>query len=84
MVKYGLIPELVGRIPLVVALEHLDKSALIKILTEPKNAIIKQYQALFEMDNVELVFDGPAVEEVAKITLEKIKLVCKKLTCFLE
>ncbi|MBQ6707836.1 MAG: ATP-dependent Clp protease ATP-binding subunit ClpX [Clostridia bacterium] len=71
LVKFGLIPEIVGRVPVIATLKDLDADALVRILTEPKNAIIKQYQALFEMDNVELVFDGPAVEEVAKITLEK-------------
>ncbi len=71
LVKFGLIPEIVGRVPVLATLKELDADALVKVLTEPKNAIIKQYQALFEMDNVELVFDGPAVEEIANITLEK-------------
>ncbi len=66
LVKYGLIPELVGRIPLVVALEHLDKDALIKILTEPKNALTKQYEKLFEMDGVKLSFDKKALEFIAE------------------
>ena len=52
--KYGLIPELVGRVPVTVSLEMLDKEALIRILTEPKNAIVKQYQKLLEMDGVDL------------------------------
>lgn len=71
LVKYGLIPEIVGRVPVLTSLNELDVDALVKILTEPKNAIVKQYQSLFEMDGVELVFDGPAIEEVAKVTLEK-------------
>ena len=71
LVKYGLIPELVGRIPLVVALEHLDKEALIKILTEPKNALTKQYEKLFEMDGVELSFDKKALEFIAEKAQER-------------
>lgn len=66
LVKYGLIPELVGRVPLVVALEHLDKDALVKILTEPKNAVTKQYKKLFEMDGVELEFEDDALEAIAE------------------
>ena len=52
--KFGLIPEFVGRLPIVVTLEALDEEALVRILSEPKNALIKQYKKLFEMDNVEL------------------------------
>ena len=66
LVKYGLIPEIVGRIPLVVALEHLDKDALIKILTEPKNALVKQYETLFSMDGAALSFDKKALEAIAE------------------
>ena len=71
LVKYGLIPELVGRIPLVVALEHLDRDALIKILTEPKNALTKQYEKLFEMDGVSLSFDKDALEAIAEKAQER-------------
>ena len=71
LVKYGLIPELVGRIPLVVALEHLDKDALIKILTEPKNALTKQYEKLFEMDGVALSFDKKALDFIAEKAQER-------------
>ena len=71
LVKYGLIPELVGRIPLVVALEHLDKDALIKILTEPKNALTKQYEKLFEMDGVNLSFDKKALDFIAEKAQER-------------
>ncbi|MBQ8759054.1 MAG: ATP-dependent Clp protease ATP-binding subunit ClpX [Clostridia bacterium] len=71
LVKYGLIPELVGRIPLVVALEHLDRDALIKILTEPKNALTKQYETLFKMDGVSLSFDKKALEFIAEKAQER-------------
>ena len=71
LVKYGLIPELVGRIPLVVALEHLDRDALIKILTEPKNALTKQYEKLFSMDGVKLSFDKKALEAIADRAQER-------------
>ena len=71
LVKYGLIPELIGRIPVITVLENLDKSALIKIMTEPKNAIVKQYQKLFEMDSVTLEFKKDALEAIADITLER-------------
>lgn len=66
IVKYGLIPELVGRIPVIATLEPLDKDALVRILKEPKNALIKQYQKLFGYDGVELVFDDGAVEAIAE------------------
>ncbi|MFQ7310251.1 ATP-dependent Clp protease ATP-binding subunit ClpX [Sellimonas sp.] len=65
LVKYGLIPEFVGRVPVVVALESLDRDALIKILTEPKSAIVKQYQKLLELDGVDLKFDTAALEAIA-------------------
>lgn len=71
LVKYGLIPELIGRIPVVTVLEELDKSALVKIMTEPKNSIVKQYTKLFEMDNVEIEFEPKALEAMADITLER-------------
>ena len=71
LVKFGLIPELVGRVPVTVALEMLDKEALIRILTEPRNAIVKQYQKMLELDGVELVFDEEALEEIAGITLKR-------------
>lgn len=65
-IKYGLIPEFVGRLPITVGLSPLDETALIKILTEPKNSLIKQYQKLFKMDNIELVFDDDAIKAVAE------------------
>ena len=71
LVKYGLIPELIGRIPVVTVLQDLDKEALIRIMTEPKNSIVKQYTKLFEMDNVELQFQDEALEAMAEITLER-------------
>lgn len=71
IVKFGMIPELVGRIPVIVPLSDLDRSALVKILTEPKNSLIKQYQKLFGMDDVELVFTEEAMNEVAKLALER-------------
>ena len=64
--KFGLIPELVGRVPVTVSLELLDKEDLIRILTEPKNAIVKQYQKLLELDDVELEFDKEALEAIAE------------------
>lgn len=69
--KYGLIPELVGRLPVITTLRELTKEDMVRILKEPKNAIIKQYQALFEMDGVELQFDDDALSAVAEKTLEK-------------
>lgn len=71
LVKFGLIPELVGRVPVTVSLEMLDLDALIRILTEPKNAIVKQYQKLLELDGVKLVFDDSALNEIADISLKR-------------
>ena len=71
LMKFGLIPEIIGRLPALVSLDSLDREALIRILKEPKNALVKQYQKLFEMDVVELVFDDDALERVADIALER-------------
>lgn len=71
LLKFGLIPEFIGRIPIVVTLDSLDKNALVNILTQPKNALIKQYKKLFEMDNVELEFTDDAVEAIAELALER-------------
>lgn len=71
LVKFGLIPEFVGRVPISVSLEGLDENALVRILTEPKNALIKQYQKLFEMDEVELIFEEDAVKRIAKQAMER-------------
>ncbi len=65
LLKFGLIPEMVGRVPIIVTLHQLDENALISILTEPKNALVKQYRKLLEMDDVELDFDEEALKEVA-------------------
>ncbi|MEY8524991.1 ATP-dependent Clp protease ATP-binding subunit ClpX [bacterium 1XD8-76] len=71
LVKFGLIPEFIGRMPINVALEGLDEEALVRILKEPKNALIKQYQRLFDLDNVELSFEEEAVETIAKMAMER-------------
>jgi len=71
LVKFGLIPELVGRLPVLTALKNLDEEALIKILKEPKNSLFKQYQGLFGIDDVELEFTDEAFSEIAKSALEK-------------
>ena len=71
LVKFGLIPELVGRVPVTVALEMLDEEALIRILTEPKNAIVKQYQKMLELDGVDLTFDEEALKAVAETSLKR-------------
>lgn len=71
LVKYGLIPEFVGRLPVSVSLNYLDKDALVRILTEPKNALIKQYQKLFEIDGIELEFDRDALEVIAEKSVER-------------
>ena len=71
LVKFGIIPELVGRVPINVTLESLDREALIRILTEPKNSITKQYQKLLELDGVELAFDRAALEQIADTSLAR-------------
>ncbi|MGV8983369.1 ATP-dependent Clp protease ATP-binding subunit ClpX [Clostridium sp.] len=71
LLKFGLIPEFVGRLPIVVTLEALDEEALVKILSEPKNALIKQYKKLFEMDNVELEFEEEALKAIAKEAIKR-------------
>ena len=71
LTKYGLIPEFVGRVPIVVSLEGLDKAALVRILREPKNALIKQYQKLFELDDVKLSFEPDAIDAIADKALER-------------
>ena len=69
--KFGLIPEFVGRLPVVVTLHSLDKQALVRILTEPKNALVKQYQKLLAMDDVELVFTKDALSAIADKAIER-------------
>ena len=71
LVKFGLIPELVGRVPVNVALQLLDKEALIAILTEPKNALVRQYQKMLELDGVELILDKDALAEIAETSLKR-------------
>ena len=71
LVKFGLIPELIGRIPVVTVLDALDEASLVRVLKEPKNSIVKQYQALFKMDNVDLEFTEDALLEVARKTIER-------------
>lgn len=71
LLKYGLIPEFVGRIPMIVTLESLNENSLVRILEEPKNALIKQYKELFSMDNVKLDFEQEAIKEIARIALER-------------
>ena len=71
LVHFGLIPELVGRLPVVTALDALDENAMVRIMTEPKNAIVKQYQALLEMDRVELTFEPAALRAIAQKTCER-------------
>ena len=71
IVKYGIIPELVGRLPVIVGLENLDRDALVRILREPKNSLVKQYRKLFEMDNIELEFDDEALKAVAERAIER-------------
>ena len=71
LMKFGLIPEFIGRLPVTVALDKLDKAALIKVLTEPKNAIIKQYQKMLKLDDVELIFEDDAVEAIADMAIEQ-------------
>lgn len=71
LVKFGLIPELIGRIPVITVLDNLDRESLIRIMKEPKNSILKQYIKLFELDDVELSFDDEALEAIADITLER-------------
>ncbi len=71
LVRFGLIPELVGRLPVITTLSELDEGALVRILTEPKNAMVKQYQSLFTMDGIELEFTPDALAAIAKKTLER-------------
>jgi ATP-dependent Clp protease ATP-binding subunit ClpX len=70
LLEFGFIPEMVGRLPVTVTLEHLDRDSLVRVLTEPKNAIVKQYQQLFRMDGVELEFTPDALEAAAERALE--------------
>ena len=70
-IKFGLIPEFIGRVPMVVSLDELDEAAMVRILKEPKNALVKQYQKLFELDGVQLNFEDEALEAIAKKAIER-------------
>jgi len=83
LIRYGLIPEFVGRLPVAGVMSDLDKSALVKILTEPKNALLKQYQRLFEFENVRLRFTDDALETVAELALQR-KVGARGLRMILE
>jgi len=71
LLKFGLIPEFIGRLPIIATLRELDEKALIKILVEPKNALVKQYQKLFQIDNVELVFEQEAIKAIVGKAIER-------------
>ena len=71
LVKFGMIPELVGRLAVITALNGMDKETLVRIMTEPKNSIVKQYKALFKMDNIDLEFEKEALERIAELTIER-------------
>jgi ATP-dependent Clp protease ATP-binding subunit ClpX len=71
LLRFGLIPELVGRMPVMVTLENLDEDALVRILTEPKNALVKQYQKIFQMDGVGITFDPAAIRAIARRAIER-------------
>lgn len=83
LIKFGMIPEFVGRVPVTVALDMLDEPALVRILTEPKNAITKQYKKLFELDGVELEFDEDALNEIAKQSFSR-KIGARGLRAIME
>ena len=70
-IKYGLIPEFVGRLPVITSVDELDKEALIEVLTKPKNALIKQFQKVFELDNVELSFTAGALDSIAELAMNR-------------
>jgi ATP-dependent Clp protease ATP-binding subunit ClpX len=71
LLKFGLIPEFIGRLPVIATLEDLDEAALVEILTQPKNALVKQYQTLFSMENVKLTFQDEAVRQVANKAISR-------------
>ena len=71
LVKFGLIPELIGRLPVVTVLDPLDEDAMVRVLTEPKNSIVRQYQELFRLDNAELSFTEEALHGIAKKTIAR-------------
>ena len=71
LIRYGLIPEFVGRLPVIATLEELDEKSLVRILTEPKNALAKQYQRLFQMEDCDLEFRDDALKAIAKKAMER-------------
>ena len=71
LLKYGLIPEFVGRVPIIVTLHQLEENALVSILTQPKNALVKQFTKLMDMDGVQLEFEDDALKEIAKLAIER-------------
>lgn len=71
LLKFGMIPEFIGRLPVITSVENLDKDALMQILTEPKNALVKQYQRLFDLDNVELEFNADSLDAIAELALKR-------------
>jgi ATP-dependent Clp protease ATP-binding subunit ClpX len=71
LIKFGFIPEFIGRLPVVAVLEELEKDALVQILTKPKNSIVRQYQKLFEFENVRLKFTDEALEAIAQMAMER-------------
>ncbi len=83
LIKFGLIPEFVGRVPIIVTLHQLDEQALVNILTQPKNALVKQFAKLMEMDGVQLEFEDDALTEIAKLALER-KIGARGLRAILE
>ena len=83
LIKFGFIPEFIGRLPVTAVLQDLDRSALIQILTRPKNAIVKQYQKLFEFENVRLRFSDDALESIADLAMER-KVGARGLRMILE
>ena len=83
LTKFGLIPEFIGRVPVMVSLEQLTKEAMVRILSEPKNALTRQYQKLFELDNVKLEFTQEALEEIAQLAVDR-KIGARGLRSILE
>ena len=83
LLKYGLIPEFIGRLPIVATLEDLDEKSLVKILQEPKNSLIKQYQELFKLEGTKLAFKDNAVKEIAIKAIKK-KTAARGLRSILE
>ena len=83
LIRYGFIPEFIGRMPVAAVLEDLDRGALMQILTRPRNAIIKQYQKLFEFENVKLKFSDEALESIADLALQR-KVGARGLRMILE